>query len=130
MDKLNTLIAKYVSLEKNVFIKSAPLFIKSLAIRIGFHTGARSLSTVLSNLGIIELPESMYEHISHFESLIYPSTGVPINCGVCSVNDKLTISFARSIIENEVITYFFSYLAENEGIEFTVYSNDWGTDYD
>ena len=61
------------------------------------------------------------------EMVLYPTPKSPVNCGICTVNDKLAISFSRTIIEPDIIRYFLNYLSEKDGLEVAVYSNDWGT---
>ncbi|MHC0551902.1 hypothetical protein [Salinicoccus sp. CNSTN-B1] len=46
------------------------------------------------------------------------------------MNDRLTITFSRSIMEQEIIRTFFMLLKEKTGQDITVYSNDWGMGYD
>jgi hypothetical protein len=127
---MGEIIARYVRFEKNPMLKYVPLFVKTPLIGIGFNAGEKGTSTTFSNLGVIALPQSMCEHISHFESVIYPTRKSPVVCTVCSVNDRLTITFNRSIVERDIPQFFFSYLAESAGLDVTVYSNNWGKQLD
>jgi len=65
--------------------------------------------------------------VNLMEMVLYPTPKSPVNCGICTVNDKLAISFSRTIIEPDIIRYFLNYLSEKDGLEVAVYSNDWGT---
>jgi NRPS condensation-like uncharacterized protein len=125
-DSLNAIINRYVSLERHPAARFVPLFLKHFFVGAGFDRGENSRTITLSNLGNIVLPPSLYEHISHFEAMNYPTRKAPIACAVCSVNDQLVITFSRAIAEKDIPQYFFSYLAESLGLDVTVYSNDWG----
>lgn len=63
-DDLHTRLSANVSLEKNIFIRVLPLFIKMFAFKIGYHMVGSSIHTTsLSNLGIVKLPQCMQAHI-------------------------------------------------------------------
>lgn len=114
-------------LEKILVARFVPVFLKNIAIRYGFENfGENSKTITLSNLGNIKLPDSMSKYVNQTEVIIYPTQKSPINCGVCSVNDNLTVTFSRTILEADVIRGFFSFLAQNSGLEVKVYSNEWG----
>jgi hypothetical protein len=107
-----------------------PLFIKNIFINFGVDVlGASKKTITLSNLGNIALPEEMNGFIDQFETLLYPSKKSPINCCICSANDKLNMAFTRTIAEADILQYFFSYLSEKEGLDVEIYSNDWGKYY-
>jgi NRPS condensation-like uncharacterized protein len=125
-DHLNNIITEYVKLEKSSLIRFIPLFIKNILIRLGYTMWGQNKSTItLSNIGIILLPRKMHEFIDHFEAVLYPTKKIPVNCGICSFNDRLTITFTRTIIEAGILQHFFSFLSEN-GLDVEIYSNDWG----
>src|SRR5699024_10315634 len=104
-------IDRYVQLQKRLSAKLTPLHLKYLAMRYGFyHFGERAKTTTISNLGNLKLPESMKPHVERMEVVFYPTRKSPINCGICTLNNKLTITFARSIFETDIIKSFFTQL--------------------
>jgi NRPS condensation-like uncharacterized protein len=124
---LKAYIAENVSLEKKIYSRFIPLFFKKLLIMVGSDIMGESRKTIsLSNLGSIPVPTGFLSKIRHMEMNIYPTPKSPINCAVCSVGDRLAISFSRTIIETDIIRCFFSYLAEKEGLSVELYSNEWG----
>jgi NRPS condensation-like uncharacterized protein len=125
-EQLGALIAHYVGFENLTAVRFVPLFIKDIVVRTSFGIAAQNKTMTFSNLGTIILPQGMYEHISHFETVLYPTKKSPISCSVCSVNDTLAITFSRAIAEKDIVQYFFSYLTESAGLAVKVYSNDWG----
>lgn len=90
-------------LEKNVFVRFMPLFIKSIIIKIVFHfigTGSNTIS--FSNLGKVELPKDMVEHIERFDFANGGSKYAPINLGGIGYQNKMTLTFTSRIIERKL----------------------------
>lgn len=124
---LRNIICNNVALEHNRATRVVPLFVKNRFVSAGFTTRGENKKTIsLSNIGRIQLPQQMYAHIEQIEALFYPTSKSPMNCSVCSVGDALTITFTRNIAEADILQHFFSYLAQQDGLEVKVYSNDWG----
>src|SRR5699024_12747033 len=84
----------------------------------------RAKTMTLSNLGNMKLPESMKPHVDRMEVILYPTRKSPINCGLGTMNDKLTITFARSIEERKIIHEFFIRLRNITEMNITVYSHE------
>lgn len=128
---LQNILCSNVARENNSLAKMVPLPIKKWLIRLGFQMlGERKTSLTISNLGRIRLPESMSKYVQQVETLVYPSPQNPINCGISSVGDRLTITFVRSITEADILQYFFSYLTSEAGLSVELYSNGWGEAHD
>ncbi|MDT2817110.1 hypothetical protein P7H55_04425 [Vagococcus lutrae] len=128
---LQSLINHNVNFERNIASKFIPLFIKKIAVRIGFgYLSERRKTINLTNLGQLSLPETMLEHIYHAEVYAYPTQKSPMACGVISLGETLSINFIKNIAEKDIIQYFFSYLAAQEGINISVYSNDLKASFD
>ena len=124
---LEEVMIKNSNLERNLFIKIIPLFIKNIFLSYGFDVFGEEKKTItLSNLGNIDLPVDMKKYIENAEVILYPTIKSPINCALASVGDNMTISFVRTIKENEIIRYFFRYLSNNCDMNIQVYSNEWG----
>lgn len=126
-ESLQAGINRFVSLQNSLWTRIVPVFLKYPVMRIGFNQfGERAKTMTLSNLGNTKLPESMAPHIERMEVVLYPTKKSPINCGLGTVNDQLTITFARSIDENGIIRAFFRKLRTITGLDIVVYSNEWG----
>ncbi len=124
---LEKTITESMKFEKNLASRLVPIGLKELAIRYGFdHLGENLKTITLTNIGNIKLPKSMAHHINAMETTIYPTNKSPINCAVCSINDQLVITFARNIIESEIIQEFFHLLTSHSGLEVKIVSNNWG----
>lgn len=124
---LSQTMAGSMKYEKNLFSRFTPLKLKDLAIRFGFdHYGEDAKTLTLTNLGRVDIPASMASHIKAMETTMYPTAKSPINCAVSSINDQLTITFARNIVESDVIMRFFRQLASLSELDIMIVSNDWG----
>ncbi|MEK3732062.1 alcohol acetyltransferase [Paenibacillus sp. FSL M8-0334] len=120
-------IANSMKYEKNWLSRFVPLKLKNLAMRYGFDRYSEAVKTMtLTNLGRISIPSSMTQYVEAMETTMYPTSKTPINCAVCSVNETLTITFARNILESDVIMHFFRLLSGLSGLELKIVSNDWG----
>ncbi|MGG3305964.1 alcohol acetyltransferase [Paenibacillus lautus] len=124
---LSQAMAGSMKYEKNLLSRFTPLKLKDMAIRYGFdHFGEEAKTLTLTNLGRVEIPASMAAHIESMETTMYPTAKSPMNCAVSSINDQLTITFARNIVESDVIRHFFRQLASLSGLDIRIVSNDWG----
>ncbi|MDR0885723.1 MAG: alcohol acetyltransferase [Clostridiales Family XIII bacterium] len=126
-ENLEDIIAENMRFEKNPASRFTPMGIKDVAIKTGFdHWGENRKTITLTNVGKIMLPSDMMAHTKAMETTIYPTTKSPVNCAVCSLGDELAVTFARNIMESEVIREFFRILVNHSGLEVHVVSNDWG----
>jgi len=124
---LQLLISDNMKFENSIFSRFVPLFLKKIFIAIYFNfIGEMRRTITLSNIGNVSVPSGFSSKVSLIEAILYPTPKCPVNCGICSVNDKIAISFSRTILEPDIIRYFFNYLSETDGLDVTVYSNDWG----
>lgn len=119
-----------VKAERNYLMRIVPLFLKNIVLRqVNFLFGSKLISTNLSNLGIIRVPESMAQHISLFECVLNANPIFKTCCTVCSVNNKLNITFSRCIVEKDIVRRFFKTIADAAQINIEIYSNECG-EYD
>ncbi len=108
-----------VSLEHNYITRVMPLSIKKHTLKVAHRLTNREITSVLSNVGSITMPEQLQPYIDHFE--VYVSTE-KIQVGLCSYQDKLAISFTSPFVDTEVQKNFFRTLTAM-GIEVTVATN-------
>ncbi|ABR47713.1 conserved hypothetical protein [Alkaliphilus metalliredigens QYMF] len=124
---LSFVIAKNIRYEKMLGARFVPLFIKNRLINYAFKSfEGNAITMSLSNMGNIKLSKSMESHIDKMEAVLYPKGEASMNCGMCSVNDRLNITFARNIVETDIIKQFFGLIYDHTGFDIEVYSNDWG----
>ena len=114
--RMNNLAA----LEHNPFVKIAPLPMRNEVLRIARHIGIKSETSVISNVGKINMPEEFNGLIKCF-SVFVSTQNIQLN--ICSYNDVLQMGFTSSYVSADVQRNFFRSLTE-QGIEVTVRSND------
>lgn len=104
---------EWISLEKNPFLRIAPLELKNVCMQAGAKLAEKELTAVFSNMSVVSMPEEYRKYIYRFGA--YTSTGKMELCA-CSFEDKLSLGFtSRSDTEN-VIRNFFDILSQ-VGIE-------------
>lgn len=124
-ESLQQSINHRVKWQTRLTARFVPLPIKHHAIRYGYRSfSERTKAMTLTNMGKVQLPESMESHISHMEMVMYPTKKSPINGGMVAVGDELVITFARMIQEADIIRAFFRELSTTYNLEIEVYSND------
>lgn len=115
-----------VDVTKNIMVKIVPLYLKNLGIRTAYNWfGERQYTSVVSNLGIIRLPDSMARRVKSISCATGGTDMLPIKMTVCSYNDKMNITFTRCIIESDIIKEFFRFLSREQGLKVEIYGNGW-----
>lgn len=109
--------------QSNPLIRVVPLFLKDFVVK-QFYTRVqdRNSSAGLTNMGALQVPESMKPHIERFDIYMGQPFSSRTNCAIISFGDVLTINFASSIIEADVERYFFRRLVQ-DGIHLKIESN-------
>lgn len=125
--QMRTRITANVKAEKNKFLKTLPLFLKNIGMKIIFSlVGEKKSCITMSNLGVVTVPEKMEQFVDRFDfTLGVQSTGCN-NCGILSYKDKLYINMIRNIEESQLERLFFTNLVKM-GISVTIESNQKGT---
>jgi hypothetical protein len=76
----------------------------------------------VSNIGNIELPDSMAHMIERFDFVNGAPKKDAMNCGVVGYDDTISISFTSNISENSILKGFVDFLT-NQGLEINVETN-------
>ncbi|MBO5253525.1 MAG: hypothetical protein J6C51_06255, partial [Clostridia bacterium] len=97
--------------------------LKNLVMKAVFDSvGEKKSCLSLSNLGRVQVPPVMENHIERFDFVLGVQAAAPYNCGVLSFGDTVYISFIRNIKDAELERHFFSVLRDI-GLPVTVESN-------
>ena len=124
-EMLDAINASNVSLEKNIFMKITPLFIKDFVMKIAFYfVGENYQSGDLSNVGVVDLPEGLKEYVQDMHFSISASHTSKQLLGVLSYNGKINFTFTRNFVENDFERAFIKEFTDN-GVKLTVQSNYW-----
>lgn len=106
---LNVVITSNMGLERNPFIKYLPLTVKNAAIGISFAiTGEQRTSSLITNLGNVEIPAEMRQYISKFIFMPAPGKVNAARIGVATCNNNLVITFANVYKESDLERDFFT----------------------
>lgn len=117
---LNMLISRNIGQENNLVIRALPLFLKKRIAMLALDlVGSRTASMDLTNMGTLELPEAIRDKVERFDTMGGNLRCYPIECGVISYRDILTVSFSRAIDQPAVENRFFETLA-GQGIAVTL----------
>ena len=120
---VNARLARNVKSERNLFVRLSPLFVKNIIMRMVFRrSGESRFSSTITNLGLIDTPDEMQEHIERFDFMLGPSRFNRVNCAVAGYNGALSITFTRTIRESWVEQAFFTYFVR-KGIHVKIESN-------
>ncbi len=116
-------ISANVAAERSPFMRLTPLFMKNIALRTAFNLyGDRLMTSTLSNLGVVELPESMKEHIQRFDFILGAPVKNMLSCAVCSFGDNMTVSFSSIMEETDIERFIFRFLAR-KGLDVVIETN-------
>jgi NRPS condensation-like uncharacterized protein len=122
-EKLIEKIGANVSAERSPFIRFAPLFLKDIAMRTAYNLyGEKLVTTTLSNLGIVSVPDSMKQDIRRFDFILGAPVKNALHCAVCTFEDTMTVSFTRIMEETDIERFFFRFLV-NKGLDIVLESN-------
>lgn len=110
----NALISQNTAAEKNFLVRMMPLFIKKrMAMLVLDKIVSGMLSTDLTNMGTIDLPEAIRDKVERFDTMGGNLHFFRIECGMISYRDNLSISFSRAIDQPLVESRFFDILTDH-----------------
>lgn len=112
-----------VDAERNPFVRWAPLIIKIPILRAVYRaTGDVQTSALMSNLGLVKLPQEMEEYVTRLDFQIGPLFQNRVMCAVISYKGTTNINCTRTLRETYTERGFFRGLVE-DGVKVTVESN-------
>ena len=113
LENMRALITTYTNAQNNPLVRILPLGLKVRVACIVHHVfGARNSCITLSNLGLLDLPESMTPHVRNACVLLTPRIQSPYNFGMITCNGSCAMAFTRFCEENELVECFKSCLEE------------------
>lgn len=120
---VNSMMTQNLKIEQNPFAKFFPLFIKNLSVGLTFLlTGEQTTSALLSNIGPVDIPDKMKEHIEKYLFFTGPGKLNGARCGVITLGDKLTFTFSNCYDETDIEREFFTRLVKM-GVHVKIESN-------
>jgi NRPS condensation-like uncharacterized protein len=115
--QITRFLSQNVGHEKSLLVRILPLFIKRMAISAVYRRlGTRQCSGIMSNIGAINLPDDMAEHIDSFDLVpTPPNTHVKISCAMVTFKNKLRLNFCNISQSTRLEKHFLKHLT-NTGI--------------
>jgi NRPS condensation-like uncharacterized protein len=122
---INKNISRNVGSEKKLYIRSIPLILKSLILRMKYYSlGTSQYSGVLTNLGRIELPPATGKMVDNFiMTPPPPNKMLKLSCGIAGFGEKLVFSFANITQSQEFEEKYLKFLRD-QNVEIEIEKNE------
>ena len=111
----------YSALEHNLAIKMVPLPIKDFTIGLFDRAAKKGVTTSMSNLGLIKMPEEVSDYIDRFSAFM---TAASQQVCVCTFKDRMVFGEVSPYKTHKTMLNFFRCLTE-EGLEIELATNDY-----
>ena len=112
-DQLSAVITNNVRLQNSWYFRIIPLPIKCILMRlICSFFGERTSSITVTNLGNVQLPQSVAKYVTHMEVTLTPRILSPYGCTVLSYNGNLSIHISRFTENRQLEDIFFQKLTQ------------------
>lgn len=121
-EEINKTMSSNVKLGNNPFIKSIPLFLKLVIVKLSYIEIRKYTTTTFSNVGRIGIIGEYQKYIEKFMMLIAPESVEKIKCSACSFENILNFTFTSNLVNTEVEEEFCKIL-KNENIKILVEGN-------
>lgn len=116
-------MSKNVKSEKNMLVRVTPLVLKNPIIHVIYSLAGESrITSTLSNVGVMEVPDEMARHIERFDVMLGAPRLNRINCTACTYGDVLNVCFSSVIKETDIEREFFTLLVRS-GLHVKIESN-------
>ncbi|MCL2099005.1 MAG: hypothetical protein FWH24_01030 [Oscillospiraceae bacterium] len=117
---LQARLNKFLSFERNYFVRLVPLAIKNLYMSAAYSAAAREVTASVSNVGRVIMPGEAREYIELFD--VFTSTEKLQIC-ICSYEDNMNISFTSPFVSTDIQRSFFRQLTQM-GIPVKISANE------
>jgi len=111
-----------VKLGNHIFIKSIPLVLKNIIVRLSYLEIRKHSTITFSNTGRVGIMGDYQKYIDYFLVLISPDPVEKIKCSSCTFEDKIVFTFTSILNNNKIEKAFYEFLIE-KGIEVKIESN-------
>lgn len=121
-EHLEELFSYNVSNQKNIFLRSVPVFIKMIAMRLVYRSSARANTTTVTNIGNIKVEEAYQPYIRYFHAMLSRSVGQNIKGAICSYQDTMVFTITSVLQDTSIQKCFFRTLA-SDGLSVVIETN-------
>ena len=116
------IMSNNVKLGINIFIKTIPLILKIMIVRLAYIEIRKYSTTTYSNIGRIGVIGDYQKYIDYFLIAIAPDPFERIKCSSCTFENNMVFTFTSIINDNKIEEGFYRFLKE-KGIEVKIESN-------
>jgi len=122
--QISRFLSSNVSYEKLIFVRVLPLFIKRIVIASIYRSFvSKRWSGLITNLGLVTLPEEMEEIIEYFELIPPPpNLKLKVSSAIISYKNKLRITFCNITRSREIERHILKHLSDS-GIHVKILTN-------
>lgn len=122
-DMLQKKLSIAALMSEKMYLRLMPARFKTLFIKVPKTFLVKPRQTlIISNMGMVKFPGDMEREVDRLTFHVNISKKTPVNIGVVTFNDIMTISFTRMIVSTAFEKEFFTRLVE-EGVEISIMSN-------
>lgn len=109
--ELQAMMNSNTGIEKNPLMRAVPSFLKDFGIGVVYKfAGEKSTSAIISNVGIIKVPEEMEEHIEKIMMMMGPGMVNAARCLSVTFNGTFALSMSNVYedpkVQREIFTEF------------------------
>ncbi len=122
-ENIENTMNSYSALEHNLAIKMVPLPIKDFTIGRFDNAAKKGVTTSMSNLGQIKMPEEVSDYIDRFSAFMTASSQ---QVCVCTFKDKMVFGEVSPFKTHKTMLNFFRCLTQ-EGMEIELGTNDYNS---
>lgn len=98
------------------YIHYIPLFLKTPISKIIYHfLGDKVITTTLSNLGKIDIPSEMSNHLKKADFILGTTSVNKVSCALITLNNETTLSLTKNTTDSSFETNLFK-LIENQSL--------------
>jgi NRPS condensation-like uncharacterized protein len=121
-EHLEDLFSYSVANQRNILLRSVPLFLKNTVMRLVYDKSAYANTTTITNIGSIHIDELYSPYIEGFRAFIAMSKGQWIKGTVCSYKDTLVFTFSSIFSEATIQKAFFRKIS-SDNVEVAIETN-------
>ena len=111
--QLNARFSANVKAEKNKLLRVAPLILKTLVLKLMYRaTGERYVTSTLTNLGNVKLPDEMARHVERMDLVLGAAQKTPVSTAVISACGQTCFTFSKTMQQTGVEKAFFTSLVQ------------------
>ena len=113
-EEMKKTMSMNVKLGTNPWIRTMPLDIKKMALKIGYGTVQKYTTATLSNIGKIGVIADYKPYIETFLFCLAPELVERVKCAVCSFEDTVVFTFTSILQDTSMQQFFVDLLKKNQ----------------